>query len=469
MTKVDKAGGARWGRLAGAGLAAVLLLAGADRALAQSAGAGAPEATDTAPTFSRDIAPILQRSCQHCHHPTGIGPMSLLNYREARPWARSIKDRVERRLMPPWHLDQTVGIQDYKNDISLTPDEIDTIVRWADAGAPEGDAADLPEPLEFPRADTWEVEAILGRPPDFIVRSTPFNVVANGQDQWSEPELEFEGFDAPRYIRAAEFKPSYPVGIKVTHHGHAVLRGNEPADGEERPPAVRLVGMGIGKRWDVLPEGVGKLLPPGPGTVRFNIHYFPVGEEVTEVAEVGVWLYPEEEMPTKVTAGERQFYVDGTHRERLRASDILIPPHGHLVLEDQYVMEQPALIQSFRPHMHMRGTEMSMTALYPDGRRELLSSVNRYDHNWQIAYVYDEDAQPLLPRGTVLMMRAKWDNTAANRVNPDPDQWVVFGARGVDEMSHAWVGITYLDDAEYEELAAARAATAETAAVDESQ
>ena len=458
MAKSDRLIGNRWSLAAGVGLAAVLLLAGAGGALAQSGIPGAPESADTAPTFSRDVAPILQRSCQHCHQPTGIGPMSLLTYREARPWARSIRDRVERRLMPPWHLDPTVGIQDYKTDIALTPDEIDTIVRWVDAGAPEGDPADLPEPLEFPRADVWEVEAMLGRPPDFIVRSKPYAVAANGQDQWWEPEIEFEGFDVPRYIRAAEFKPSYPVGIKVTHHGHATLRGKEPAEGEERPPTARLASMGIGKRWDVMAEGIGKLLPPGPGTVRFSLHYFPVGEEVTEVAEVGVWLYPEGEVPQKVTAGERQFYIDGTHRERLRASDILIPPHGHLVLEDQYVLEQPALIQSFRPHMHMRGTEMSMTALYPDGRRELFSSVNRYDHTWQIAYVYDDDAQPLLPKGTVLMLRSKFDNTAANRINPDPDQWVVFGARGVDEMSHAWVGITYLDDAEYEELAAARVA-----------
>ena len=472
MAKADRFGGVRRGRAAGgegpaaafhsgllaagAGLAAALL-AGPGAALAQSGGDD-PGAADAAPTFSRDVAPILQRSCQHCHQPAGIAPMSLLDYREARPWARSIRDRVERRLMPPWHLDPTIGIQDYRNDVSLTPDEIATVVRWVDAGATEGDPADLPEPLEFPRADAWEVEALLGRPPDFVVRSTPYHVVANGQDQWWNPELEFKGFDVPRYIRAAEFKPSWPLGIKVTHHGHATLRSAAPAEGDERPPSVRLVGMGIGKRWDLLPEGVGKLLPPGPGTVRFSLHYFPAGEEVTEVAEVGVWLYPEGEEPGKVTAGERQFYVDGTHRERPRASDILIPPHGHLVLEDQYVMERPVLIQSFRPHMHMRGTEMSMTALYPDGRRELLSSVNRYDHNWQIAYVYDDDAQPLLPKGTVLMLRAKWDNTAANRINPDPDQWVVFGARGVDEMSHAWIGVTYLDDAEYEELAAARAA-----------
>ncbi|MDA1093604.1 MAG: hypothetical protein O3A25_10100 [Acidobacteria bacterium] len=454
--------GVRWRVRVVLALAAASVLAGTGQARAQDSAPALHGIDDPAPTFSRDIAPILQRSCQQCHQPTGIGPMSLLTYADARPWARSIKDRVERRLMPPWHLDTTVGIQSYKNDISLTSDEIDTVVRWVDSGAPEGNAADLPSSLAFPSADAWEVEALLGRPPDFVVQSTPYTVAANGQDQWWEPEVEFNGLEQPRYIRAAEFKPSYPGGIKVAHHGHATLTGTEPSEGEERAPSVRLVGMGIGKRWDLLPEGVGKLLPPGPATVHFNLHYFPVGEEVTDIVDVGVWLYPEGEEPAKVTAGERQFYVDGTHREGLRASDILIPPHGNLVLEDQYVMDEPALLQSFRPHMHMRGTEMSMTALYPDGRRELLSSVNRYDHNWQIGYVYNDDAQPLLPRGTVLMLRAKFDNTAANRINPDPDQWVVFGARGVDEMSHAWIGITYLDDSEYEQLAAARAVSEPT-------
>ncbi len=440
------------------GLVLALGLGVSSQAVAQTGAAGAPGEADETPTFSKEVAPILQRSCQNCHQPTGIAPMSLLTYREARPWARSIRDRVERRLMPPWHLDGSVGIQAYKNDISLSDDEVDTILNWVDGGALEGNPADMPAPLTFPPADGWAVEQELGRPPDFIIQSTPYTVVANGQDQWWEPEIEFEGFDTERYIRAAEFKPSFPGGMKVTHHGHAYLRAKETEEGEERPRAVRLVGMGIGKRWDVLPEGVGKVLPPGSSTVSFNIHYFPVGEEVTDLIDVGVWLYPEDEVPTKITAGEQQFYVDGTHRERLRASDILIPPHGSLVLEDQYVMEQPALIQSFRPHMHMRGTEMSMTALYPDGRRELLSNVNRYDHNWQIAYVYDEDSQPLLPKGTVLMLRGKWDNSAANRINPDPDQWVVFGARGVDEMSHAWIGITYLSDEQYDELATERAA-----------
>lgn len=440
------------------------------QARAEAGPAPTREAKETIPTFSRDVAPILQRSCQHCHQPTGIGPMSLLTYRQVRPWARSIKERVERRLMPPWHIDTTVGIQDFKNDISLTADEISTVGRWVDAGAPEGDPADLPAPIAWPPADEWELVAIMGRTPDFVVRSTPYTVVANGQDQWWEPTLEFEGFSEPRWIRAAEFKPSYPLGIRVTHHGHASLRWEEDAagrgDGQGTPSesrrSVRLVGMGIGKRWDLLPEGVGKLLPAGPAEVRFSLHYFPAGEEVTDVVEVGVWLYPRGKEPTKVTAGEQRFLLDGTHRTGPRARDLIIPPHGHLILEDQYVMESPALIQSFRPHMHMRGTAMSMAALYPDGRRELLSSVNRYDHNWQIAYIYDDDAQPLLPRGTVLFLRSQYDNTASNRINPDPDQWVVFGARGVDEMSHTWIGITYLDDAEFEALSAARKATLQT-------
>lgn len=442
------------------GVVASIGLGASSRVLAAS------EAEDTLPTFSQDIAPILQRSCQQCHQPSGIGPMSLLTYSEVRPWARSIRNRVERKLMPPWHIDTTVGIQKFKNDISLTPEEIDLVVRWVDSGAPEGNPTDLPPSLEWQSAAEWELEAILERPPDFVVRSTPYTVVANGQDQWWEPRVPFEGFSEPRWIRAAEFKPSYPVGLQVTHHGHATLRVAEEAVGdashgavaEDRPRPVRLVGMGIGKRWDLMPEGVGKLLPAGPAEVRFNLHYFPVGEEVTDVVEVGVWLYPEGQKPAKVTQGERRFLLDGTHRSGPRARDLIIPPHGYLILEDQYVMESPVLIQSFRPHMHMRGTAMSMEALYPDGRRELLSSVNRYDHNWQIAYMYEDEAQPLLPQGTVLLLRSQYDNTAGNRINPDPDQWVMFGARGVDEMSHAWIGMTHLEDAEFEELAAARVA-----------
>ena len=407
------------------------------------------------PTFSADVAPILQRACQRCHQETGIGPMTLVTYGEVRPWARQIRDRVERRIMPPWHIDRTVGIQAFKNDASLTDDEIGTIVRWVDAGAPEGDPADLPPPVEWPPASEWELAATLGQP-DLVVRSAPYTVTADGQDQWWNPVVEFEGIPEPRWIKAAEFKPSYPLGVRVVHHGHARLQ--QPEDDF----VVRLAGMGVGKRWDLLPEGVGKLVRPGPAQIRFSLHYFPVGEQVDDdVVEVGVWFHPRGYEPELVTAGEVRHLIDGTFTTGPRARDLIIPPHGYLTLEHAYVMESPVLLHSFRPHMHMRGSAMSMEAIYPDGRREMLSSVDRYDHNWQIAYVYADHAQPLLPKGTVLLFHSQYDNTADNPINPDPDQWVLFGARGVDEMSHAWVGMTYLDETDFERLTAERRAAGE--------
>ena len=404
------------------------------------------------PTFSADVAPIFQRACQRCHQETGIGPMSLVTYDEVRPWVRQIRDRVERRIMPPWHIDRTVGIQAFKNDFSLTDEEIDTVVRWVAGGAPEGDPADLPPPVEWPPASEWELAGMLGQP-DMVVSSTPYTVTANGQDQWWNPSIEFEGIDEPRWIKAAEFRPSYPLGVRVLHHGHARLQ-------QVRDDfVVRLAGMGVGKRWEVLPDGVGKLVRPGPAQVRFSLHYFPVGETVEDdTVEVGVWFHPPGYEPELVTEGEVRLLVDGTFTSGPRARDLLIPPHGYLTLEHAYVMERPVRLHSFRPHMHMRGAAMSMEALYPDGSRELLSTVNRYDHNWQIQYLYEDHVQPLLPKGTVLMFHSHYDNTADNPINPDPDQWVVFGARGVDEMSHAWVGMTYLDEERYAQLAAERAA-----------
>ena len=406
------------------------------------------------PTFSADVAPIFQRACQRCHQETGIGPMSLITYDEVRPWVRQIRDRVERRIMPPWHLDRTVGIQEFKNDFSLTNDEIDTVVQWVDAGAPEGDRADLPPSIEWPPASDWELRGMLGEP-DLVVRSTPYTVTANGQDQWWNPTMDHEGISEPRWIKAAEFKPSYPLGVRVVHHGH--VRLEQPDDDF----VVRLAGMGVGKRWEILPEGVGKLVQPGPAQIRFSLHYFPGGETVEDdIVEVGVWFHPPGYEPERVTEGEVRLLVDGTFTSGPRARDLIIPPHGYLTLEHAYVMDRPVMLHSFRPHMHMRGAGMSMEAIFPDGSRELLSSVNRYNHNWQIQYIYEDHVQPLLPKGTVLMFHSHYDNTEDNPINPDPDQWVLFGARGVDEMSHAWVGMTYLEEEDFARFAAEREAAA---------
>jgi hypothetical protein len=428
-------------------LVSVVALAAANTVFAQEA-----------PTYSRDVAPILQDKCASCHNPEGIGPMPLLTYEQVRPFALLIKDRTTKRIMPPWHLDPNVGIQEFKNDMSLSEQEINTLSVWADAGAPEGDRADLPAPLKIASGAAWQLEEQMG-PPDLIIRSAPYYVIANGQDQWWTPNMPFEGLDKERWLRAAEFKPSFPLGKKVVHHGHAVLVPENPEEDGRR--SVALARYGVGKSWEIYPEGTGMRVPTD-GHIAWNLHYFPVGAEGTgDVVEVGLWFYPDGESPELETGGEAMFRVDGLYG-MARGPDIVIPPHGYQVLQGTHVLDSPAIIHSYRPHMHMRGRVMTMEAIYPDGRKEVLSQVDRYNHNWQISYIYTDESQPILPKGTVLQFSSVFDNTANNPINPDPEQWVVFGRRGVDEMNHAWLGMTYINEEQYGSAIAERRASQET-------
>ena len=401
-------------------------------------------------TFARDVAPILYENCVSCHRSDSYAPMSLLTYETAKRYAGRIRSRVQARMMPPWHVDRTIGIQDYENDVSLSDQEIDTIVQWVDAGAPAGDPADMPPQPDLAEGGAWHLEAEFGRPPDFIVRSPPYDVVDNGQDQWWQPTVPVAGLDEGRWIRAYEFKPAWPLGLRVVHHGHAYL----DVEGQD----VGIAHYGVGKRYETFPDDVGMLFPAGEAKVTWNIHYFPVGVGVPgDVVDVGLWFYPEGERPGIETRGEVLMRADRMGGMP-RGGDILIPPHGQQVLQGVHVLDQPTLISGYRPHMHMRGKEMSMEAIYPDGRREMLGKVSDYKHIWQISYQFAPEAKPLLPKGTVLLFTSVFDNTEANPLNPDPDQWVVFGRRGVDEMSHMWVGITELEQAEFERRVAERAA-----------
>ena len=404
-------------------------------------------------TYSRDIAPILQEKCVTCHNPEGIGPMPLQSYQQVNPFAALIKDRTSKRIMPPWHIDTTTGIQEFKNDASLSDEQIATISSWVDSGAPEGNPAHLPTPIDIPSGSAWQLTEQLG-PPDLIIKSTPFDVIANGQDQWWTPDVPFEGMEKDRWLRAAEFKPSYPLGKKVVHHGHAVL----VPEGENRQ--VALARYGVGKSWEVYPDGTGMKVPAN-GHIAWNLHYFPVGAEgEDDVVEVGLWFYDEGFTPELETAGEAMFRVDGLNGIA-RGQDIVIPPHGYQVLQGTHVLDAPAVIHSYRPHLHMRGKVMTMEAIFPDGRKAVLSQVNKYNHNWQISYLYADDAKPLLPKGTVLQFTSVFDNTVNNPLNPDPEQWVVFGRRGVDEMSHAWVGITSMNEEQFAEAVTERRARQE--------
>ena len=395
-------------------------------------------------TFSADIAPILYENCVRCHQPNGIGPMPLLSFEDVRPYASRIQRKVEARQMPPWHLDKTIGIQEYKNDISLSDFEIEQIVSWVDAGAPEGDPTKLPMLPDLPDGNGWQLAERLG-PPDFVMESPALTVAANGQDQWLIQRTPFEGvIDQPRYVRATELKGAYPLGVRVLHHGHVTL-GSRP-----------LGRQGIGKSGDVFPENTGMLIQPS-GNLLWNLHYFPIDEDVPNTrAMTAVWLHPEGYEPEYTTNGEIRFTADAGGGMPW-AGDIFIPPHSIKVQQGTHVLNRAALMTSFRPHMHMRGREQSIEAIYPDGRREMLGKVDNYDHFWQISYQYEDDVAPLLPKGTVLLITTVWDNTADNPINPDPRQWVVFGQRGVDEMSHVWVGMTYLSDEQFETLSAERA------------
>jgi len=417
------------------------------------------------PTFARDIAPIFQTKCQSCHQPDSVAPMALLTYEQTRPWARSIKRAVANRRMPPWHIDKNVGIRHFKNDRSLSDAEIDTIVRWVDNGAPFGDAADLPEPVEWPDPRDWQLAAEFGEP-DLVIRSLPFTVPAAGQDKWWRPTVD-TGLTEPRWVKAIEIRPSFPDGRKVVHHVLASLIQEEEgvvglastaAEDPEEAADSRRRGAGLFMEWavgkvgEVFPDGAGKLMLPD-SQIRFEVHYHSIGEEVPDdFVELGVYFYAKGEEPESRTI---------LHAFQGRSGELDIPPGEIAVSQGFHVLRAPARLENFQPHMHMRGKAMSLEAIYPDGRSELINIVEDFNWNWHVNYVYADEVAPVLPKGTVLKVTAWHDNTAENPNNPDPEQWVGYGDRTVDEMAHLWVDVTYLEQEQYETLVAEREQKAE--------
>lgn len=429
----------------GGGAAALVLLA-----------FSAPSAAGQAPndiTYAKDVAPIIQQKCQVCHQPNSIGPMPLTNYEEVTKAARRIRARVAARVMPPWHIDKTVGIRDFKNDRSLTDEQIAAIMRWVDAGTPLGDPRDLPPAPSFPDPTGWQLEKDFGKP-DLILKSPPYTLAARTQDKWFRPVTE-TGLTEARWVRAIEIRPSFPNGRRIVHHVLTLLEQQENgvtglASSAEHAQMTAGLFMewAVGKVGEIFAGDAGKLMLPG-AKIRWEIHMFAVGEEIKDdQVEMAIYFYPKGVVPAHRTV-LRMFDVS-------RGSELDIPPNKTSIAQNFYVLPAPARIENFQPHMHMRGKAMSMEAIYPDGQRELLSSVNNFQWKWHVNYVYADDAAPLLPKGTTLVFTALHDNTSANPNNPDPRQWVGWGDRTVDEMAHAWVDVTYLDQAEFERLVAAR-------------
>jgi hypothetical protein len=412
-------------------------------------------------TFTKDIAPIFQAKCESCHRAESMAPMSLVTYEDARPWARSIAARVASHQMPPWHIDKTIGIQKFKNDRSLTDEQIATILKWVDSGAPKGDPKDMPPPKQWPDESKWQLAAKFG-PPDVVIKSPPYTMPAVGQDVWWRPTVP-TGLAEPRWVRGIEIRPSTIKGRKITHHALARLQQNEdlPRDLFTNDPNV--VGDGlfmewaVGKNGDEMRTDSGRLMLPG-SKITWEVHYHAIGEEVTDTVELGIYFYPKGQEPKhrEVLALFNTFSGAGQMGNGIRALDI--PPNQVTTTESFVPLKENARIENFQAHMHLRGKGMSMEALYPDGRREMLSQVTDFNFNWHNMYIYTDDAAPLLPKGTILHFLAWYDNTSRNKSNPDPDQWVGWGDRTIDEMGHAWLNITYYNDEEFKSELAKRAA-----------
>jgi len=404
----------------------------------------APAAAQGQVTFTKDVAPILQNRCQVCHRPDTFAPMSLLTYDHARPWAKSIKEKVVAREMPPWHIDKNVGIRKFQNDVSLSDQEIATIVQWVDSGAPKGNPADMPPPRKFDEADRWQIER-----PDLIVQ-LPQDLVAppKAADRWIDIVVD-PGLKEDRYLQAIETKPT--KGFRVIHHVVTAMRNDEDLAADSTAPTqgVFLNEYALGKNADVFPEGAGRLMKAGT-KINFNIHLHSIGQETLANAALALKFHPKGYVPKHVQITQRIG----------NAPDLDIPPNTDNVRADGYTtLTKPARIMSFQPHMHNRGKAQCMEAIYPGGQRvEMLSCVSRYQFAWHLVYLYQEEEQPLLPAGTTLHVTSWHNNTASNPFNPDPDALVTFGQRTIDEMGFAWVNYFYLSEEDFQQQLEARKA-----------
>ena len=400
-----------------------LLLAAPSPALAQAA-VGEP-------TFTRDVLPILQRACQQCHRPGSVAPMALLTYEQVRPWARAIRDKTAQRQMPPWFIERNVGVRAFKEDPSLSDDEIATIGAWVAAGSPRGHPADAPPPIELASLDEWRIGT-----PEWIVELPEEQTIgALDADRWLNLWADSR-LTEDRYIKAVETKPS-PGAYPVVHHVATSMLWEEE-DGEEGGGFLNEYAMG--KNGDIFPEGTGRLIRAGT-QIRFNMHYSSVGEEIKDRTRVGFQFYPRGHVPDLVLISRH--VGDSFDTLDIRAGEDNARSDGY------YVLPEPTQVTAFQPHMHIRGDRMCVEAIHPSGRIETLSCT-KHNFGWHIVYNYADHEAPLLPAGTILHVIGWHNNTASNRYNPDPKNWVGFGNRSIDDMSFAWMSFFHMPEDEYE-------------------
>jgi hypothetical protein len=439
-------------------------------ALPASIGAQAPA---SAPTFSKDVAPILYKNCTNCHRPGEIAPMSLLTYKDARPWAKAIATQVAKGAMPPWHADPSHG--DFLNDRRLSDPDKATLVAWGNAGGPEGNPADLPP------QPSYETEWLLGKPDAVFSMTEDYPIPAEGtvayqyfliptnltEDKWIQ-SMEVRAGD-PKILHHVivyaqlPVPPAPPAGAQPPAPGAAPAgprpaplfsfadesmtripagqTGGPPLPEDQRKPASpsdrpapRRMGPAIGgfapgQLVRVYQEGTGMKLPAGT-TLIFQMHYTPAGKATTDRTRVGV----------KFTKSKPQTEV---RFASLVNGGLHIPPGAPDARVDaEMTINQNVTMWSMLPHTHVRGIRWTYEAIYPDGKTETILAVPKYDFNWQTDYVLKAPLH--LPKGTKLHATAWYDNSKNNKSNPDPTKDVYWGDQTWEEMMYT--GLTFSID-----------------------
>ena len=428
------------------GLTALALLGYQTQAMAQ---------VEQQVTYNGEVGRIINENCVVCHREGGIGPMQLSNYDQVRPWAPLIQLRVANREMPPYAYDHGIGIQELQGDWRLQQDEIDTIVAWVNQGAPLGDPDQaVPVPVLNDPSE-WNFVEQLGQP-DVIIPSVSMDIPANGNDLWSNHYVE-STINTDRCIKAVQVKPRGNAKA-VVHHANSSVELLLDDGSFER--YGQLTEYAMGKWGEIVPNGVCRTIPAG-SMVRWSIHMFPGGLGAMapgtiikdNVVEIGLWLHPEgyEE--------QAQYKQDLKLYQISPQDDLVIPPNGYQMTQGFHSFDHPVRIDSFQPHGHLRMNAASLEIFYPaTGQTEQISQISNWSATWHHSHIYELDVAPLLPAGAVLVLKQWYDNTAANPNNPDPDMWVVGGSRTGDEMTHAWIAVTHLDDEGFEKLVAERKA-----------
>jgi len=410
-------------------------------------------------TFTKDVMPILQANCQGCHRPGQAAPMSFLDYQSVRPWAKAMKAATIARKMPPWFADPKYG--PYRNDHSLKQSEIDLIAKWADAGAPEGDKKDAPSPVQW--ADGWLIK------PDIVIDGPTTEVPGrpkNNVVEWMTVTMP-TGFTKDTWITSIQIKPEFPA---VTHHICTAFIPHVPnlpygvtfwqdkdrdEEGSALPEKGATFGNGthqIDKDGNPAPPGApngaaedcylpgnaaadyrimnaAKLVPAGWDMV-FNLHYTPNGTAVTDHVKVGF---------TVVDKAPDRRYVSLSTTANPDPKKFAIPPNEsnwHSPSAEAVFLADAELVYMM-PHMHFRGKDMTYTLEYPDGRKQTVLSVPKYDFNWQLGYW----TSVKVPKGTKLHVDAHFDNSANNKFNPNPNKTVYYGNMTWEEMMFPFFGV----------------------------